>query len=849
MKRKGLLRRRSGGVTFEPRGGREGIVDPAVLEAASVPPLAKGARQRVWAWVVADEVLAVALEEEALVPPSPGTEPPGASGGAGAPRGAPSWPPRQESPARRARAECAFHNPYNFVPFVPRPDRAAVVGRAAGGDPAAQQQAARALALVDGPPPGHHVFHSDRHHGWIDVELTLATPMLLPEPPLSREPGHQTVPVLQRNDRPWLPPSSLKGALRAAYECITNSRLPRFDTHDRRLGYRMQTQDGLALVPARVVQRGDQLEVTVLPGTSRIGVGRPDGPQYAAWLPRYRGDGGLRRCDTGALPERGERVDCWVELFEHQRGFRFWQVRAIAAPGALGRAPEPTRGARGRHSPVGSERLRKITGWVLVTNQNIGNKHDERVFFSSQAPDVRCFEGDAAERIRRLWADVILGYQAAHTPDEIEGRVGPGQRGPVAPDVCLGNSPGQTAWSPHLYEADTLPLGGGGGTLCYLRLDGSEIVGLFPVNISRELFPCSPCELVPADHQPAETLEAFSPADRVFGWVHQKAGEQDRDQRAYRGHVRIEPITCLDDDAILDLGPDGLPLAVLGAPKPQQGRFYVGRSDGSAQEDGLSRDEAGYDRGEDKKLRGRKVYPHHRGQPEAVWDEPLVDRTAVDHGGGWHQEYRRPRGGGREQRDAQNRSVLGWVCAGARFSTRIWIDNLSEVELGALVYLLDGGTQGHHLRLGGGKPLGFGSAELRITGSGVRLGDAVAEGYRSLLAPPPAPDVSLEEARRAFVETSQALYRRWARSGVPLHLAAHERCAVGHLDELPVHIPRRTPRPDPEGQQHRWFSDNDSGHKLALGDLVDDPGLPYDPSRPDPQGRGGPRKPGRKNRR
>ena len=39
----------------------------------------------------------------------------------------------------------------------------------------------------------------------------------------------------------------------------------------------------------------------------------------------------------------------------------------------------------------------------------------------------------------------------------------------------------------------------------------------------------------------------------------------------------------------------------------------------------LLKDNAGYLEG--KGLRGRKVYPHHRGLPANHWDEPTADRT------------------------------------------------------------------------------------------------------------------------------------------------------------------------------------------------------------------------------
>src|SRR5690606_25297203 len=120
-----------------------------------------------------------------------------------------------------------------------------------------------------------------------------------------------------------------------------------------------------------------------------------------------------------------------------------------------------------------------------------------------------------------------------------------------------------------------------------------------------------------------------------------------------------------------------------------QGRFYVAESpNGEAQIDGRSKQEAGYSPG--KGLRGRKVYPHHSSLSDRYWNDPIADRTQQPHGApAHHQEYRRPRKNGQEQRDDQNRSILGWVKPAAQFSFEIHVQNLSEVELGALFWLLE----------------------------------------------------------------------------------------------------------------------------------------------------------------
>ena len=120
-------------------------------------------------------------------------------------------------------------------------------------------------------------------------------------------------------------------------------------------------------------------------------------------------------------------------------------------------------------------------------------------------------------------------------------------------------------------------------------------------------------------------MPELSPADRVFGWVNQDG------HGAYRGNMRVGQAICETPSPIEEFTLPGLPLAILGQPKPQQARFYVAASaDGEAQEDGLSKEDAGYLPG--KGLRGRKTYPHHRALPPSHWvnPRPRPDRTGHD---------------------------------------------------------------------------------------------------------------------------------------------------------------------------------------------------------------------------
>ncbi|NSW85775.1 MAG: TIGR03986 family CRISPR-associated RAMP protein [Syntrophobacteraceae bacterium] len=689
-----------------------------------------------------------------------------------------------------------FRNPYNFIPAPPRKT----------DDP----------DLGDYKPVPQDRFHPDRFTGRIRVVMETITPLLVPDPNTCREDesGHKTFALLLGKDgKPLLPSSSIRGMLRSAYEAVTNSRFGRFpkNDHGKRLAYRMEAKGGLRLIPARI----EDGRIRLLTGTSRIrNDGSPDGPQYAAWLPRYSGNNkNTTRAITypdGSLPQHGDEVECWVERIRHSSDrFEYWKVTKIDRNGAnIGNPPATSK---------------RIRGWVCITNANINRKHDERVFFSEGTPPTGPFP--ITDELREQWRQLIENYQEIHEED-LKRR----ERQNQVPDEYLGPEPGRTAWSRHVYTEQDRELRD--GTLCYARLKNgnSSVEALFPVMIARELYPISPWDLLHSSLRPASKISELSPADRVFGWVMGDPGNQQREQRnptAVRGLLRIGPVTSESsaEDAIETFPGDGLPLAVLAAPKPQQGRFYVAASpQGEAQNGRLSKTEAGYTA--NKGLRGRKVYPHHSGLPADHWQNALEDRTQNPNGP-W-QEYRRPMKDNYEQRDDQNRSILGWVKSGTRFGFDIHVANLTKVELGALLFLLQL-PEGHYHRFGGGKPLGFGSVRLSAAECKLMTGELLCERYRAWSDQCRCEDIS-EGAVAAFKEAVTHAYGRADGNGSfeqVSFIEAFLKACMGFDDRLPVHYPRVTRQPSPDGESFKWFVANEKDvARFALGDLAQDPGLP-----------------------
>jgi CRISPR-associated protein (TIGR03986 family) len=481
------------------------------------------------------------------------------------------------------------------------------------------------------------------------------------------------------------------------------------------------------------------------------------------------------------------------------------------------------------HQPLTESDTRQVEttvtadeGFVYVTNRNFSRKHDERVFFG---PPVRK-KVDA--EILRAWSVLVADYRNAHREADIHGRTRNGQ--PVPPWEWIDRDPGKTAWGPHFYNPTWTSLHP--GDLCYAELNErtQEVVGLYPVLVSRKLFQVAPKDLLDRSLWPAEERTKLSPADRVFGWVN---GSGDG---AYRGQLRVGPVdtSAARVETFTDRDEYGVPLAILGQPKPQQGRFYAaaGPPDRPQPFDqGTAKDKL-YVRS--STLRGRKVYPHHAELPAGYWDDPTTDRTQENRDGRF-QEYRRPHkeaGDGalvdgtrfatyptEEQRDNQNRSVTGWVAPGSAFRFALDVRNLSTIELGALLWVLTLPPKHFH-RLGLGKPLGFGSVrvELDEAQTALRTGEHWRAYYAGFADALPGDGPETSNLIAAFKEASENTWR-----GRP-HLAAFLAAARGD-EHVPVHYPRIRPAgmdravpvpPDPRGQAYAWFVENEREQNRTL---------------------------------
>jgi CRISPR-associated protein (TIGR03986 family) len=675
-----------------------------------------------------------------------------------------------------------FHNPYNFVPALPRDGKVVDTG------------------LGDRSPMGHHAYFPEHWSGSIAVKLTTKTPLLLHDASQMKvdQNGHKTLPMrLGVDGRPYIAPTSIKGMLRSAYEIVTNSRLSVFVGHEDCLAYRNppapstknKKEDKPDLIPAIVVR-------SKTTGKPLFQLLRYDKiADHTVKLYRYGdakdAEGKAKFYEgTRTLPQHGEQV--WVT--HNNGGFATKIVHR-----------------EGSNKPDGEGWKR---GWAYITGENINGKKYERVFIDNSNHDVI----EIQKEHHRIWQQLICNYQTTNKR-AMEKRKNQG----IPLDKHCGDKPGEVAFSRHIYQPGSETLKP--GTLCYVVLDkDGDIASLAPVTISRQLYEISPDRLLDDSLRPATAMERLSPCDRVFGWVNQSGSG------SYKGQLRISSVQCLSSNAIEELR-EPMPLAILSSPKPEQARFYIAE-DRAGQPLGKGMPKAkGYS--EKHSIRGRKVYPHHQNLDAKEWQ----------------------RTGG--VKDDQNCSIQSWVKPDSSFTFTLDVTNLSAVELGALLWMLDLQRQvgeAHYYRLGAGKPLGFGSVALEVDWGKTVLhqGQDLRDYYSSLtgsLTNSLTGDLSHSDALMncidAYKQAFHVAYGGSQQGGDSFEkitvIQAFCQAAQGFKDGLPIHYPRLEEAKSGDGKEDNpifdWFVNNESisqsnpGLKLSLPALWNEIGLPYE-SRP-----------------
>ena len=654
-----------------------------------------------------------------------------------------SDPERVREASRRGGAP----NPYTFIPAPPR------TGLPAG--------------LADGPPPPHGVIDpATQWSGWLVLRLVTRTPLLLPDAEAATidERQHATYPVRVGADgRPLLHGASLKGALRSAYEAVTGSRYGVFRGHDRVLAYRQQasSEDRPQLTPARVESDGHvglRFRIcTTLPVPLYDPPPRPGQPSRTRRKATAAGAARTRITQPDGTLNWGALHGLEVVCTTRQAG-RPPRIRPVVDTVRLA-------GDTGADTAAGGPAGR---GWLSVTGRSIEQKSSERLFVPTDRRPI-----PVEEHHHALWHAVLASYhEAAQDNEPATDRAG-----------------STLERSRHVVLDGPVPDRLKDGDLIYLDRDRQTgtVTAILPVYIGRLPYRVAPADLLDDSLHPATEASQMSPADRLFGWAPPESGTGRPSASGYRGRLRITSVRCQTEDwrtEFPDL-PDGVTIAPLNSPKPTQFRFYAAADPGgSPVRRGLSKDE-GYQEGG---LRGRKAYWYPSVAPDGYW--------APGNGKGrLFREWQEPP----DAKPSQTSTHLGWVREGTEFIVRLFVDAVPAAELGPLIWLAT--QDGCPLRLGAGKPLGFGAVTAGIdwNATELRTAEALRGCWLGLQRPDPSP--------RAQAEALAAEFEQQARSSPALAptLEAFRKVAEGLPS--PACYPR-TQR-EPEAETYRWFVENE----------------------------------------
>jgi CRISPR-associated protein (TIGR03986 family) len=613
-----------------------------------------------------------------------------------------TWGPGQPTGSNgggtRVRAgDDEFINPYTFVALPQEPQ----CGRRAA-------------------PVGHSRLAEGRLSGVLNVELTARSPLLLRNIYAEEQGGSWPVRWLPGCDEPvpYLPGSSLAGAVRSLHETIAGGCLRVFDG-EFRPSYRDQVkaQDPsmrLALVE-KVDERGAPQVVRLCENTVWL--------EAAALHRVLGGPQGLRSGARVTVTGRPERVLNRLEV-KPPEGVKAGEESVLLVTDAGTRRPT-------RKNPD-SQGPRTLKGRYFCASGKL-EPDSLKVELDEDVWQRYLDAVEGTEDMRKLRAgqltDAAKQVPVQHPNEQGERLLG--YRDPARRELYEG----QVIWVQPERS---------GGAVALKRIALSAIWRHAGGAAKAR-------ERVPQAALPCRNEAELCPSCRIFGSVDasgRDAGGEAR-QRAYRGHVRFGQ--ALPSGSVPDLEDHWLP--PMGTPKPGAGQFYLKRTDsleGKAvsEQQGTPLREWGSPEAErrgPRRLRGRKRY----WLTAAAEHRPYFRIRAED-----KQAFHRSYGP-----DKQMLSAGKAVAAGSRFSAKVHFENLLMEELGGLLcaldprLLLEGFVDGegerpeYGLSIGGGRPLGFGSFTVDVA---VAALDTAASRY---LGEEP-PDLDTQAAVAAFRDTS-----------------------------------------------------------------------------------------------
>jgi CRISPR-associated protein (TIGR03986 family) len=227
--------------------------------------------------------------------------------------------------------------------------------------------------------------------------------------------------------------------------------------------------------------------------------------------------------------------------------------------------------------------------------------------------------------------------------------------------------------------------------------EGSEVIAFghspnfrIPAWLNGTRRAATPLDMVPKEirqYEDQEDNEIIDLAEAIFGYI--------ADGKKISGRAGRVSFT----DAICDPGQDDIWLPelvitpqILGGPKPTTFQHYLVQDADKGHDPDHKRQLAYYGTptSDETIIRGYKLYWHKH---EGLTAKDFSEKEEVD----WKSDTQHTR--------------IKPVAKGVTFNFRAYFENLTDVEIGALLWVLDL-PDGYHHKVGMGKPLGLGSVDI-----------------------------------------------------------------------------------------------------------------------------------------
>ncbi len=573
-----------------------------------------------------------------------------------------------------------FLNPYQFV----------------GDQPWPENVSDDLKPLVKSPYISHQRPHEGAISGVITCELETESPILIAESRKSKDDQQPLKFVKNAEGVPYLPASSLRGAIRTVFEAATNSCYTFPDRKDELIFYRNSHLSQKKRIVPGIVQQNEQGELVFhpLPGTEKLQVQNGTNyteRDYAAWIVRYPKikKSFDNRPYVSKILKHGERYYALLEQTVHVK--RMKNGKEILIP--IWAVQEVGKSMDLLHQTVG-ETSKVVEGYYYQTanhesnKSNFSSKHDERFFFESN---------DTAG----VWPDLPIGSEIKTRYEQLlresEVRLKPKEK----------EKDGTSDFVLHRKNWELKH-----ELLVYGVYDSEfeQLIDLTPILVPRLAYHRSYRELVREDHQHCSCINELCPACRVFGWV-KGSKEVDKQSAGYASRIAMtDGILIKDSQVNWKKMIVTEPLKPLGAPHPSAVGFYLRKKESKANETNetqftwkngdknQSGEEPPYDRkgADELMIRGRKLYYRHKKDTSNV----LNDAVAMKQG-----------------QNNQNEKMIQkaeLLKPPLTFEFQVQFRNMLPIELGALLWSLQL-EEGVFHQLGYGKPLGYGSCKIKIT--------------------------------------------------------------------------------------------------------------------------------------